>query len=113
MGFYPCARRNGFEKAGRNRRAKRHCTGGIQLETKSILSKYIGKLGLVGGAPEADQELITTGIIDSLGILKLVNYIEEKFGIAVSDEDLVPENFQTVNDIDNLVERKQAALPKT
>ena len=51
--------------------------------------------------------LIESGIIDSLGILKLVSAIEEKLKIEVLDEELIPENFQTVNDIVKLIESKQ------
>lgn len=54
--------------------------------------------------------LIESGRLDSLGILKLVSAIEEKFGINVCDEELIPENFQTVDDIMRLIESKQEAI---
>ena len=43
-----------------------------------------------------DSPLLDSGIIDSMGILELLMFIEEEFGIAVSDEDLLPENFETI-----------------
>ena len=56
---------------------------------------------------ESDK-LLEGGIIDSLGILDLVSVIEKDFDITVSDEELVPENFQTVSTIASFVMSKQA-----
>lgn len=41
--------------------------------------------------------LLDTGVLDSLSLLRLVVFIQERFGIVVDDVDLVPENFDTVN----------------
>ncbi len=50
--------------------------------------------------PLADTtSLLETGIIDSLGLLRLVMFIQERFGITVDDTDLVPEHFDSVNSI--------------
>jgi acyl carrier protein len=43
-----------------------------------------------------DSFLLQSGIVDSLGILELVGFIEAQFGIVISDEDLAPENFQNL-----------------
>jgi acyl carrier protein len=43
--------------------------------------------------------LLETGVLDSLSLLRLVVFIQERFGIAVDDVDLVPENFDTVDAI--------------
>jgi acyl carrier protein len=43
--------------------------------------------------------LLETGILDSLGVLDLVTFIEQKFSVGMSDEELVPENFQTIERI--------------
>ncbi len=45
---------------------------------------------------EDDSPLLDSGIIDSLGVLDLVLFIEEEFKIVVSDEDLLPKNFETI-----------------
>jgi acyl carrier protein len=55
---------------------------------------------------EPDEDLLEKGIIDSLGIMKLVLFMEETFGIAVVDEEIVPENFQTVNMMVKFIEQK-------
>jgi acyl carrier protein len=44
-----------------------------------------------------DTDLLATGILDSLGILQLVAYIDETFNIEVPDEDVVYENFYSIN----------------
>jgi acyl carrier protein len=56
----------------------------------------------------ADASLIESGIVDSLGILRLVAFIEENFSVVVDDIDVVPENFDTINAMNSLVERKRA-----
>ena len=43
-----------------------------------------------------DLSLIDSGLIDSLGLLNLVDRFEEEFGVEVGDDDLVPENFETI-----------------
>ncbi|MEO3870706.1 acyl carrier protein [Nonomuraea sp. B12E4] len=45
---------------------------------------------------DADHDLLTGGVIDSLGLLKLIAWIEGEFGVAVGDTDLDPDNFRTV-----------------
>jgi len=55
---------------------------------------------------EKDEDLIGLGIIDSLAIMKLVDCLERMYGIKVLDEEIVPENFQTLNSIDEYVKSK-------
>ena len=44
-------------------------------------------------------ELLETGILDSLSLLRLVMFVQDQFGIVVDDLDLVPEHFASVDDI--------------
>jgi acyl carrier protein len=55
-----------------------------------------------------DENLLAQGIIDSMGILNLVSFLEARFGITTCDEDLIPENFMTLEALRAFVERKQA-----
>jgi acyl carrier protein len=48
--------------------------------------------------------LIETGIIDSLSIQVLIAYLEKKFSIRITDDEIVPENFETIEAIGNLVQ---------
>jgi len=54
-----------------------------------------------------DDSLLQKGLIDSTGILEVVQFIEEKFGIAVEDDELVPENLDSISAIARYVMRKQ------
>lgn len=52
------------------------------------------------------DELLESGIVDSLGILDLVAFLESDFGLIVSDEDLVPEHFRSIECISEFTEHK-------
>ena len=56
-----------------------------------------------------DDSLLETGTIDSTGILELVLFLEETFTIKIEDEDLVPDNLDSVNKIAAFVDRQIAA----
>lgn len=60
-------------------------------------------------ALSVDENLLEQSIIDSMGFLKLVAFLEEQFGIRVVDDDLVPENFSTLTAIRTFVERKMSS----
>jgi acyl carrier protein len=53
-----------------------------------------------------DTSFLDEGIIDSTGILELVNFIEEQFSIKVDDEELVPENLDSINNVVAYLGRK-------
>ena len=55
---------------------------------------------------DASSALLESGIIDSLGMLDVVSMLEKDFGIAVLDEELVRDNFQTIAHIAKFVSRK-------
>jgi acyl carrier protein len=50
-----------------------------------------------------DESLIDNGVVDSLGIFRLVTFLEETFGIKVGDEEISAENLQSINMIEQLV----------
>jgi acyl carrier protein len=56
-----------------------------------------------------DASLLDAGVIDSTGILELTMLVEETFGIQVRDEEIVPENFDTVRCMAAYVTAKRAA----
>ncbi|MCI0399373.1 MAG: acyl carrier protein [Chloroflexi bacterium] len=55
------------------------------------------------------QNLIEAGVIDSLGILMLINYLEQRLGAQIQPEDVVLENFCSIEAIKRLVEQRSAA----
>ena len=56
---------------------------------------------------DPDENLLAQGIVDSLGVIKLIVSLEEKFGIEIMEEDVVPENFQSLSCLARFVEQKQ------
>lgn len=50
------------------------------------------------------------GIIDSTGILEVINFLQDEFGISVEDEEMVPANLDSVNSIVAFVDRKREAM---
>jgi len=56
-----------------------------------------------------DKSFLENGIIDSTGVLELVAFLEEKFGIVVGDRELLPENLDSVSNAASFVTRKLEA----
>jgi acyl carrier protein len=52
------------------------------------------------------ESLIESGIIDSLGIMKLLDYIEVTFSVKIADKEIVPENFENLEAICGLISAK-------
>jgi acyl carrier protein len=57
-----------------------------------------------------DLALLESGIVDSLGILDVVAFLEQTFCIKVEDEDLTPENFGSIERLTNFCQRKTVAI---
>lgn len=56
----------------------------------------------------SDYPLIANDVLDSMAIFETIAFLEEEFGIEVEDDDLIPENFETVAAIASLVSTIQA-----
>ncbi len=54
-----------------------------------------------------EDDLLSQGIIDSMGIIQLVNFMETKFGIIICPEDIIPENFHSLQALKEFIEKKQ------
>jgi acyl carrier protein len=52
--------------------------------------------------------LIENGLIDSMGLMQIVSFLEERTGVRVPDDDVTPDYFETVVAIEKMVERLQA-----
>jgi acyl carrier protein len=64
---------------------------------------YVGNEGLTDG-----ESLLDRGIVDSTGILEVIAYLEETFGIRVEDSEILPEHLDSVGAIVRFVEKKKA-----
>jgi acyl carrier protein len=77
------------------------------MDVGSAVEEFIvEKVPLGGGGIDRGEDLLANEILDSLMIVELVSFLEERFRIRVSDDDLMPENFKTIDDIAALVAAK-------
>ncbi len=58
---------------------------------------------------DPEKSLIESGIMDSTGVLELVMFLEERFNIKIEDEELVPENLDTINNLVAFLKKKGVA----
>jgi len=77
-------------------------------ETRDKIKTFIIENFLFGSEDGLKDEtsFLEEGIIDSTGILELVTFLEEEFSIAIEDEELVPENLDSINNVTAFMERK-------
>ncbi len=57
-----------------------------------------------------DESFLKGGIIDSTGVLELVNFIEETYKIKVEDEELIPENLDSLKNLVAYIKRKNGSI---
>lgn len=78
---------------------------------KQELRGFIVENYLYGQAVEFsdDDSLQERGIIDSTGVLELVAFLEERYGVRVADEDLLPENLDSINRLARFLQTKLRA----
>ncbi|MBP6645888.1 MAG: acyl carrier protein [Burkholderiaceae bacterium] len=53
-----------------------------------------------------DTSLMDSGIVDSTGMLEIIGFIEESFGVRIADADMVPENLDSIGQVVAFVQRK-------
>ena len=82
------------------------------LDSKATIKKFIIENFLFGNADglNDDTSFLEEGIIDSTGVLELVTYIEEKYTIEIDDEDLIPDNLDSINKIAVYISKKSKPL---
>jgi acyl carrier protein len=73
--------------------------------TTFVRDYFVKETGLV---LQDDTSFLEEGIIDSVGVLELVAFIEETFAIRIEDEEIVPDNFDSVNKLVAHVQSKLA-----
>lgn len=81
------------------------------MSTLDILGKFMLEHIVAGFGRESfepDEDLLDQGIIDSLGIMKLIVFIEDTFNLKIDDWEIVPENFQSLNSMASFVQLKGA-----
>lgn len=81
------------------------------MSIESKIRAYIAENFLFGDAAELGvaDSFLDKGIIDSTGILEIVMFLEENFGIKVADSEMLPENLDSIGNIVRFIEKKGAA----
>ena len=83
--------------------ANNSSNGGSDVKEKirTFVLEYAADRGLK--ELKDDEPLLTSNIIDSLGSFRMIAFLEETFPLTIEDTDMVPENFQTLNDCETFV----------
>jgi|SRR5215471_19229788 len=76
----------------------------VKEKVRAFVLEYAAGKGLTH--LKDDEPLLTNNIIDSLGSFRMIAFLEETFPLTIEDTDMVPENFQTLNDVESFVASK-------
>lgn len=82
------------------------------MDLKAKIRAYIIENFLFGDAAPLTSDsisLLDEGIIDSVGVMELVAFLEQDFGLTVDDDELLPENLDSVENLASFISRKQVA----
>jgi acyl carrier protein len=83
-----------------------------QAQIETAVRDFVAEKFMFGqGADKlaSDTSFLESGLIDSTGVLELVMFLEEKYRVKVADEEMLPENLDSVRAIASYVTRKLAA----
>ena len=79
------------------------------MDTATGIREYIrDELLVADGSSLRDDTPLWGGVLDSVGLMQLITFIEEQFGVEIGDEELTSAHFGTIGDIAALVDRKVA-----
>jgi acyl carrier protein len=80
---------------------------------KKDLATYIQDNLVIDGRMRVEEStpLMESGILDSIGLMQLVSYIEDNAGVRISDTDMLPDNFATIDTIADFVARLRQRGP--
>jgi acyl carrier protein len=81
-----------------------HSVVDVKEKVRAFVLEYAAGKGLT--ELKDDEPLLKTNIIDSLGSFRMIAFLEETFPLTIEDTDMVPENFQTLNDVESFVASK-------
>lgn len=78
------------------------------MEIKEKVKGFILENIAIGhnGDLSGEISLLENGIIDSTSILELITFLEDEFGISIEDEEIIPENLDSLNNIEKFVQSK-------
>ncbi len=82
------------------------------MNIKGNIRQFIIDNFLMGESSRLSSDRVSfldSGIVDSTGVLELVTWVEEAFGIKIEDDELLPENLDSVDQLSDFIQRKSGA----
>ena len=83
----------------------------IEERVREIILERVPKSRKEGLTNSA--QLLSGGLLDSLGVLDVVTILEQTFDLTVDDEELVPEHFESIESISVFIKKKSSAVEST
>jgi acyl carrier protein len=84
--------------------------GGVIMVDSALIKDFIQSEIIKGKSSEmvkTSDNLIESGIIDSIGIQVLIDFLEKKYSFQIADDEVIPDNFETVDAITDYVKHKK------
>ncbi len=83
-----------------------------ETEIKKKIKQFIKNNFLLGNdaALNDDDSFMGKGIVDSTGILEVVSFVEETFSIKIEDEELLPDNLDSINNLVTFIKKKKLCI---
>lgn len=78
------------------------------MSTRERIRAFISEAFFVDSFGDEDS-FLRTGVLDSMGMLQLIAFLEKEFAVKVKDDELLPENLDSLTRVSAFVERKQQA----
>lgn len=81
----------------------------MNADITSAIERFIVDEIIMGGRQTriaSEDSLISSGVIDSLALLRLIGFIEERFDVTIEDQEVLPDNFETLSAIESYVSQK-------
>lgn len=80
------------------------------MNTEATIERFIIDEILLGDSQtkiDPDQSLINSGVLDSLALIRLIGFVEEQFGVTIEDDEVIPDNFETIAAMSTFLAQKR------
>jgi len=80
------------------------------MDVETAIERFIVDEIMLGDSNtkiDPNESLISSGVLDSLALLRLIAFLEEQMGVTVDDSEVIPENFESINEIKSFIEKKK------
>lgn len=77
------------------------------MDIRTDLKNFLKKQAPKGVSFNDNDSLLALGVIDSMKMLDLISFVEQQFNIAIDEDEMMPDNFESVDAITRFVEEKR------